>query len=180
MSKGDDEAKKHMNRVLSNSGTCPSEAVALRRKYSKQAVVETVDKYYCGQCKKQIVDHDNVMRHVGTHIEFYTGKASKYGRDVELWSKLSEDNSGLAEVLSSEGPNSGNNADTPMHDNVNSEQRENIEQLFRGVFGDNTVLRTRENSGAKLTVENRIGASTAAVTTVVMGPDQQCSTPAPL
>ena len=88
MSKGSDGAKKHMHRVLIKNGQCPSEEVSLRRKYSKEVAIAKVESYFCEHCKVQILDHENVMKHVGTHIEFCTGRASQFGRDDALWLRL--------------------------------------------------------------------------------------------
>ena len=122
-----------------------------------------VENYYCEQCEVQLLDHENIMQHVGTHIEFYTGRASKYGRDQELWAKLNGNNSGYAEVLPSGGIHSGHNLDTPTRGSNDSGEGEDIGYFFRGVFDNASVSHVRENSGTKLTVENRANALSVAV-----------------
>ena len=162
MSKGSDGAKKHMNRVLNKNGRCPGEEVALRRKYSKEVAIAKVESYFCEHCQLRILDHESVMRHVGTHIEFCTGRANKYGRDNDLWLRLEGEHCEPQGVPPGGVSNSGRAATTPDQNIESDYTWENLEQHFWGIFDGNTVTKYRGNTGAQLTVDHAVSASSAA------------------
>ena len=163
MSKGSDGAKKHMNRVLDKNGQCPSEEVSLRRKYSKEVAIAKVESYFCEHCKVQILDHESVMKHVGTHIEFCTGRASKFGRDDALWLRLEGEHCDPQGVPPGGVLNSGHTANPPEDNTENNYTWENLEQHFWGIFDDNIGMKHGGNSGASLTVDHENNAPSAAV-----------------
>ena len=126
-----------MHRVLNKNGRCPGEEISMRRKYSKEVTVAKVESYYCEQCGVQILDHENIMKHVGTHIEFCTGRASKYGRDKDLWLLLESKHLEQQGVPPDENGNTGNIAIPQTHEIQGNYTWETLEQHFWGIL-DNT------------------------------------------
>ena len=83
--------KLHVGRVLRQNGEviCPDGSAARRRKYADEITVDKVEKWKCEECDTWIFGYEQIMQHVGAHIQVKTGKRVRHQPDEKLMQYLS-------------------------------------------------------------------------------------------
>ena len=174
---GNKGAKQHMLGVVKRGpgAVCPSSEYAKRRKYDFEVQPNKVVEYYCRACQRRIVGHDEVMKHVGTHVQLLTGRASKYGCDDDVIVMHGEQRHGMQgrADIPPRGGGVGANGEYGPDENGEGGPPEDARE---GQSSGNGELEGGAGGGVSQSPRVNVGAASRLTQSVVLSPSRGAST----